>query len=383
MPDFLTVVRAAPHGAIPRAFLLGAAYGVGGTAFGVTIRYLGFSITYAMAIGISTVVGTAYAVAKGDTSLADSALHIQAFLAKTGSGWVLGGIGIVFCGIAGHGKERDLARPGSQASDNRKMIIGLILCVVAGMLSAVYGIALAEGEPIAKVAEAQATGHTILGIDGPTFRSNAIYPFCNAGAFLTTALYCLFLHWCHKSLGEVVCLPEGTEKPNLRLNWSMAILTGCLWYGQFFFYGFGHYFIMKVKGFEQVCWAIHMILLILLGTLAGVLFKEWKACSRRTRSMLAVAFALLSAAMILLSYGNYTGQQASNTPPVAAQSHSVHDRRGGRWAAGMTWKCRVRDPREATSAKLPKADSECVYQWLVLVEATPAFGDVEHGRAAS
>jgi L-rhamnose-H+ transport protein len=41
-----------------RAFVLGAAYGIGGTAFGISIRYIGFSLTYAIAIGLSTVLGT-------------------------------------------------------------------------------------------------------------------------------------------------------------------------------------------------------------------------------------------------------------------------------------------------------------------------------------
>jgi L-rhamnose-H+ transport protein len=188
------------------------------------------------------------------------------------------------------------------------MVIGLILCLVAGVLSAVYGISLTEGEPIAKLAAARGAGQTVLGIDAETFCSNAIYPFSNAGAFLTTALYCLFLHSRHKTLGEIIALPEGTENPNLKLNWAMAILTGFLWYGQFFFYGFGHFFIMKVKGFEQTCWAVHMILLILLGTLAGVLFKEWHGCSARTRWMLAGAITLLIVGKLLLDFGNYLGQ---------------------------------------------------------------------------
>jgi len=92
----------------------------------------------------------------------------------------------------------------------------------------------------------------------------------------------------------------------------MAILTGFLWYGQFFFYGFGHYFIMKVKGFEQTCWAVHMILLILLGTLAGILFKEWNGCSARTRWMLTAAIILLIAGKLMLDYGNYLGQGTAN-----------------------------------------------------------------------
>jgi L-rhamnose-H+ transport protein len=309
VPDFWQVVQAAPHDAMLRTFLLGAAYGIGGTAFGVAIRYVGFSITYAMAIGVSTVVGTAYAVAKGDTSVLDSAQHIRDFLAKTGSTWVVSGIGIgvvgiVFCGLAGRWKERDQA-----VAAKGNAFIGLMLCLLAGVLSAVYGMALAEGEPIAKLAREHALGREVMGIDAATFCSNAIYPFSNSGAFLTTALYCLFLHRKHKTIAEIVALPEGGEKASLPVNWAMAILTGCLWYGQFFFYGFGHYYIMRVAGFEQTCWAVHMILLILLGTLIGVIFKEWSRCRPRTYAGLALAIGLLIIGKLLLDYGNYLGTQ--------------------------------------------------------------------------
>jgi L-rhamnose-H+ transport protein len=316
VPDFWQVVQEAPRGAMLRSFLLGAAYGIGGTAFGVAIRYVGFSITYAAAIGISTVMGTAYAIAKGNTGLAEAAANIQSFLARTGANWVVVGImigvgGVVLCGIAGRWKERDQAQAGGTVASSRKLLIGLALCLLAGMLSAVYGISLTEGAPIAQLAERHAAGHTVMGIDAATFCSNAIYPFSNSGAFLTTALYCLFLHAKHRTLGEIVALPEGEEKACLPVNWTLAILTGCLWYGQFFFYGFGHFYIMKVAGFEQTCWAIHMILLILLGTLIGVVFKEWKGCQSRTYLGLALALALLIAGKLLLDYGNYLGQLAA------------------------------------------------------------------------
>jgi L-rhamnose-H+ transport protein len=315
VPDFWQVVQAAPREAMLRSFLLGAAYGVGGTAFGVAIRYVGFSITYAAAIGISTVVGTAYAIAQGGTTIVNAAANIHTFLAKTGANWVVIGIGIaivgvVCCGIAGRWKECDQAQAGAPAPSSRNLLIGLGLCLLAGLLSAVYGISLTEGAPIAKLAEQHAAGHTVLGIDAATFCSNAIYPFSNSGAFLTTAIYCLFLHARHRTLGEIVALPEGEEKASLPVNWAMAILTGCLWYGQFFFYGFGHFYIMKVAGFEQTCWAIHMILLILLGTLIGVIFKEWKGCQRRTYAGLTLALGLLIVGKLLLDYGNYLGTQA-------------------------------------------------------------------------
>jgi L-rhamnose-H+ transport protein len=314
VPDYWKVVQAAPREAMLRTFLLGAAYGIGGTAFGVAIRYVGFSVTYATAIGISTVMGTAYAIAKGGTTLTDAAANLHTFLAKPGADWVVAGIvigvvGVVGCGLAGRWKECDQAQAGGTIASSRNLLIGLALCLLAGVLSAVYGISLTEGAPIAKLAESRAAGHTLLGIDAATFCSNAIYPFANAGAFLTTAIYCLFLHARHRTLGELVALPEGGEKARLPINWAMAILTGCLWYGQFFFYGFGHFYILKVAGFEQTCWAIHMILLILLGTLIGVIFKEWKGCQRRTYAALGLALTLLIAGKLLLDYGNYLGTQ--------------------------------------------------------------------------
>jgi len=322
VPEFLQVVREAPRDAMLRTFLLGAAYGVGGTAFGVAIRYIGFSVTYATAIGISTVVGTAYAIAKGKSGLAQAAANLAEFWAKTGSVWVVAGIavgvvGVVYCGISGRWKERDQAGPGGDAGASRALV-GLVLCVVAGLLSAVYGIALTEGEPIAELARWHAMHLTVMGIDAETFSNNAIYPFANAGAFLTTASYCLFLHFRHRTLAEVVVLPEGAERASLPVNWAMAVLTGCLWYGQFFFYGFGHFYIMKVAGFEQTCWAVHMILLILLGTLIGVVFKEWSGVLPRTRNALVLAIVLLITGKLMLDYGNYLG---SGKPPAAAPAN--------------------------------------------------------------
>jgi L-rhamnose-H+ transport protein len=316
VPDYWQVLQSAPREAMLRSFLLGAAYGIGGTAFGMAIRYVGFSITYAAAIGISTVMGTAYAIAKGATTVADAGANIDRFLDKAGADWVLVGIlvgvvGVVVCGLAGRWKERDQLSSDAATPRNRNLLVGFALCTLAGVLSAVYNIALTEGAPIARLAEKYAEGHTVFGIGAATFSSNAIYPFSNSGAFLTTAIYCLLLHVRQRTWSEILLLPAGEAQASLAVNWTMAILTGVLWYGQFFFYGFGHFYIQKVAGFEQACWAIHMILLILLGTLIGVVFQEWKSCRVRTYAALGVALTLLIVAKILLDYGNYLGTLAA------------------------------------------------------------------------
>src|SRR5205085_1027899 len=111
IPELGAVLQEAPRRAMLNSFLLGVAYGVGGTAFGIAIRYIGFSLTYAIAIGLSSVLGTLIPpLVKG--TLGD-------LLHKTGADWVVAGIvigtlGIAFAGWAGRLKERDLAGAGNR-----------------------------------------------------------------------------------------------------------------------------------------------------------------------------------------------------------------------------------------------------------------------------
>jgi L-rhamnose-H+ transport protein len=86
----------------------------------------------------------------------------------------------------------------------------------------------------------------------------------------------------------------------------MAILTGFLWYGQFFFYGLGH---IRMGNYKFSSWAIHMILLVLLSSVTGLIMKEWKNCSNKTMRLLIAALVVLVVAVLLLTYGNYLGEK--------------------------------------------------------------------------
>jgi len=294
IPDLAAVLREAPRGAMLRSFLLGAAYGIGGTAFGISIRYIGFSLTYAIAVGLSSVLGTLIPPMLKGT--------VGASLSKPGGGWIIAGIvvgicGIGFTGLAGRLKELDLTA--QQGKGEFSLMKGLLLSLLAGVLSAVYGLALEAGEPIADVASAHGAG---------VFRGNVVYIFSNSGAFLTTAIYCLGLHARHRSFGELVELPAGPEEARLPVNFLMAALTGFLWYGQFFFYNLGH---VRMGHYKFTSWAIHMIMLVLFSNLVGVALREWRKCRRVTHSTIQLALFVLIAAVVLLTYGNYVGDLAA------------------------------------------------------------------------
>jgi len=295
IPDLMAVLREAPHNAMFNTFLLGAAYGIGGTAFGISIRYIGFSLTYAIAVGLSSVLGTLIPpLVKGTLGLT---------LSKAGAGWIVAGIivgtcGIAFTGLAGRLKENDLTA--QQNKGEFSLAKGLMLSLLAGVLSAVYGFALEAGDPIADVATAHGAG---------VFRGNVVYIFANTGAFVTTAIYCLYLHARHRTFGELIELPAGPEKARLPVNFGLAILTGCFWYGQFFFYNLGH---VRMGHYKFTSWAIHMIMLVLFSTVVGVVLREWRRCRRLTHAVIAFAMVVLVGAVLLLTYGNYVGDQAVN-----------------------------------------------------------------------
>lgn len=291
IPDLLKVLHEAPADAMRNSFLLGMAYGIGGTAFGISIRYIGFSLTYAIAVGLSAVLGT----------LIPPLVHhtLGEKLSKPGAGWIIAGIvvgtlGIACTGLAGRMKENDLTAQKKRGEFSLSK--GLALSLLAGVLSAVYGFALDAGEPIANVASAHGAG---------VWRGNVVYIFANTGAFVTTSIYCLFLHVRHKTISELVELPAGQEEGSLPVNFVMAAITGLFWYGQFFFYNLGH--VRMGDKFAFTSWAIHMIMLVLFSNVMGVMLREWKQCRRITHRTITLALFILVAAVLALTYGNYLG----------------------------------------------------------------------------
>ena len=84
IPHLGRVLADAPSDRMLLAFLMGVAYGVGGTAFNISIRYIGSSLTYSIAVGLSSVLGTLVPpLVRGD---------VATILQRPGAAWVLAGI---------------------------------------------------------------------------------------------------------------------------------------------------------------------------------------------------------------------------------------------------------------------------------------------------
>jgi L-rhamnose-H+ transport protein len=294
VPDYFAVLATCPVDVMLRTFALGCVYGTGGLAFGVAIQHIGFSLTYSVAIGISAILATIVPlfwtpndgiVYKFDVLLDSTPGHMVF------AGIVLAVVGILVCGYAGALREQ--SGGGATAFSFRR---GLPLAVIAGILSAVFGFSLIAGEPLAKAAAAGGAPEVLS--------MNAIYPFSHGGTWLINAIWCVFLIR-KNGTGRQFFRLEGESTRRLRFYYLMALLSGALWYFQFFFYGMGH--LNLGEKFDFTSWAIHMSLLILFSNLFGYVFKEWEGASSLPKRVLHFGMLMIVVATLIITCGNYLG----------------------------------------------------------------------------
>ncbi|MCY1719349.1 hypothetical protein OU798_03295 [Prolixibacteraceae bacterium Z1-6] len=296
IPNLFTVLTEAPSSSFWAAFVLGAAYGFGGLSFGYAIRNIGYSLTYTISIGISAVLGTV-------VPLIISGKVVEQF-AKTGSGIVLSGmvisiIGVTLCGRAGFMKEKIIAKKEGRSGMHFNMKKGLILTIIAGTLSAVWGISLELGQPISDLAAQYGAGH---------FEGNAKLIVSSLGCLLTNLIWFIVASVKDGSIKNLYQLKSIGSKKFFG-NYALSALAGSLWYTQFFFYGLGH---VKMGNFMFISWALHMSMLIFFSYIIGMIMKEWRGVTRRTYLTLIIALIVLICSFIIMSYGSYIGEPGVN-----------------------------------------------------------------------
>lgn len=295
VPGFFSILHDAPSKPLRMAFLLGAAYGFGGMSFGKAINHIGYSLTYTLAIGISAVLGTILPmlILGG----------IGTYFTKPGGGIVLSGmilsvLGVILCGWSGFKKEQDLnSLTGIQTRFN--MSVGLILTIVAGVLSGVFNLSLEYGQPIADMAAQKGAVN---------FQGNAKMIVSTSGCFAVNFIWFIIAGIRHGTLKEF--FPKNDLSVlDIMKNWGWSALAGMFWCLQFFFYGLGH---VKMGNFQFASWVLHMSMLIFFSYIVGVLMKEWKQVKPKTYLILVVGLLTLIISFCITSYGSYIGEQIIN-----------------------------------------------------------------------
>lgn len=295
VPGFFQILRDAPAKPFWMAFLLGGVYGFGGMSFGKAIIYIGYSLTYTLAIGISAVLGTIFPLMIFG--------GLDDFFTKPGGGIVLFGmilsiLGVIVCGWAGFRKENDL-KASNVGKAGFNMTIGLLLTIVAGVLSGVFNLSLEYGKPIADMAAQNGAGY---------FEGNAKMVVSTSGCFVVNFIWFVVAGFRDGTLKEFIT-KNGLSGKAIAKNWLWSALAGTLWILQFFFYGLGH---VKMGNFQFASWVLHMSMLIFFSYIVGVLMKEWKSVKPVTYLVLIAGLIILIASFCITSYGSYIGEQLIN-----------------------------------------------------------------------
>lgn len=300
IPDFFDVIRQTPSGILWLTFLFGGIYGFGGMSFGFATRYIGYSLTYAISIGLSAVLGTILPLIMKGT--------LTVYFHQPGSyiiaiGMLIAILGVALCGWAGFKKEQEIKKQTEvlKAPQARpfNMRIGLFLAIAAGVLSGIFNIALEYGQPIADIAAQKGAG---------IFEGNAKLIIATSGCFVVNFIWFSILGIKEKRFKEFSINNYKNQnatqnsprhgKSQLARNLLWSSFGGILWCMQFFFYGLGH---VKMGKLQFASWVIHMSMLIFFSFLVGIAMKEWKSVSRSTYQLLIVALLTLAISFIVMS----------------------------------------------------------------------------------
>lgn len=286
-PDLWSVLGNSPRGALLGAYIYGVLWGFGGLMAGLGLRYLGLALGQSICLGVCAIVGTIV------PAVID---HKIGMLFRTGPGLIvlLGFLvcvaGIVCCGFAGVLKERLLTEEEKKASVKEFAAVkGLLFAVFGGVMSACMALAINAGQPIAEAATKAGTAKVFTAIP--------IFVLALAGGFTTNFFSALILSSRHKSFGDYTLRPRST----LCFNYFLALISGLMWYGQFFFYGMGT---TKMGKFDFASWSIHMASIIIFSNLWGLWLQEWAHANRQTRTYLWIGIITLLISVVLIGMGN-------------------------------------------------------------------------------
>jgi L-rhamnose-H+ transport protein len=306
IPGFMDIIKGSSSTTIASTYLMGLLWGIGGLTYGLGVRYLGVSLGSSIILGLCSFFGALvpsvyyfFNPKNGKDTIADL------FGANWGQlvmlGLLLCIVGIVICGKAGSMKDKDLGSTGMDAAGSEfKLSKGLIMAIISGVLSACFSFGIEAGSIMGetandlwKVAHPAETGNFL-------FRNNVIFVVILWGGLTTNFIWCMILNARNKSFGDYT-----NKRSPLVKNYLLCALGGTMWFLQFFFYGMGE----SKMGNGASSWILHMSFIILVANMWGIVLKEWKGVTQKTKTTIIIGIATIIFSVIVVGYGNHLHEE--------------------------------------------------------------------------
>jgi len=283
VPNLWQSITSAPQSAIWSGMLFGFLWGVGGIMFGVSVGYVGVSLTYGIVMGLASAVGSLVPLAQMPNAGSNPALPYVIV------GVVVMLIGVAISAYAGVKRDQLQSANGNEISgikQGKAFRVGMFIAITSGVLSALLNVGFANAIPVAKSAETF----------GALTRNSSLaaWVVVLTGAFIMNAGYALILLFKNKSWGSF-------KAKNSFKAYKWAVLTGLFWFGALGVYGQGAALMGDIG--PVIGWPILLGLALIIGNFWAVRAGEWKGATRPLRLMV-VSVAVLILACIILGYSN-------------------------------------------------------------------------------
>jgi len=305
------------------ALLFGILWGVGGITFGLAIRYFGIALGYAIALGLCAFFGTLVPPVYNG--------QIGSLIHQTSGKIILLGvfvclIGVAVNGAAGYSKEHEITPEEKAEAGERDFSFGkgVAIAVLAGFMSSFFAFGLAAGKPLGDLAKVQliASGRSDL------WQNLPVLIVVLWGGFITNFIWSAILIIQNGSIKQFAGEPglnpmratatagdtlvdfdpldpstyDRIAPKTLVANYLFAAMAGVIWYFQFFFYSMGQ---TKMGKYDFSSWTLHMASIIIFATLWGLVLREWRGTSMRTKLLVSLGLFLLVSSTVIVGYGNY------------------------------------------------------------------------------
>ena len=270
-------------GALP-AMVYGVLWGVGGLTFGLSMRYLGVALGQSIALGTCAGFGTLFPALFAGKDL----LHGEGLMLLIGVCITLAGIAII--GYAGSLRSKNMTEEEKRAAvKDFALTKGLLVALLAGVMSACFALGLDAGTPIKEAALAGGVEALYAGLP--------VIFLVTLGGFCTNAAYCIWQNIKNKTGKEYLSV-KGSVLTN---NLLFCALAGVLWYSQFFGLEMGKSFLTDSPVLLAFSWSILMSLNVTFSNVWGILLKEWKGVSNTTIAVLILGLVVLISSIIVVA----------------------------------------------------------------------------------
>ncbi len=276
VPQGMGLFELLGSGGALKSIVYGVLWGVGGLTFGLSMRYLGVALGQSISLGTCAGFGTLLPAIFAGTNL----FRGEGLILLVGVCITLAGIAVI--GYAGSLRSKNMTEEEKKAAiKDFALTKGLLVALLAGVMSACFALGLDAGAPIKEAALSNGVK--------PLFAGLPVILLVTFGGFLTNAAYCIQQNVKNHTGGDYFSVSGSVLVNNL----LFCALAGVLWYSQFFGLEMGKSFLADSPLLLAFSWSILMSLNVTFSNVWGILLMGWKGCDRKTITVLVVGLVIL------------------------------------------------------------------------------------------